>query len=142
MASCIVPGADGCVTFKAAATVTNAMVGHAMKLTTTAWTVNVADADGDLVVGVLMNKTSSTAGDDARVFTLAGGIVPVMIGAAVTSIGQQLTCDASGHFIMCTDGDICLAIALETGTTDGQMIMALWTSPFHVADESFYRQGS
>ena len=141
MATCQVPGADGCVTFKAASTLTTAMVGHAVKLTA-AMTVGPGDADGDLVVGVLMNKPSSTAGDDARVFTMAGGIVPVMIGAAVTAVGTELTCDASGHFITATNGDVMFAKALETGTTDGQMIMALWCVPTVVASITVYLTGS
>lgn len=134
MASYQVPGADGCISFKTASDL-SACQYHGVKLSA-ADTVAIADANGDGIVGVLMNKP--TSGEEARIFTTQGGKVVLYAGAAITAVKKLLTTDASGHWIMASDGDIVAAYATQTAGAAGDVIEAVWIGPHYCADISKY----
>ena len=133
MASLQVP-TEGTVTFKAYADLSTYQ--YCFVKLSSSMTVTYADANGDLGVGILVNKPTA-AGYDADVFTLVGGICPVRAGAAF-SYGQLLTADADGEAIAASDNDTVMAIALESAGAADDIVECMIISPRTCSNVSYY----
>lgn len=83
------------------------------------YTVNIATAAGDAVVGVQDDIPFNAAG--AQVAIRFGGTAEVMAGAAVAA-GAKVMPDASGRAITATTGLDYHGIALEAATAVGDLI--------------------
>lgn len=141
MATTLLPDAEGCIDFKCATDLSAAQY-HGVKLSA-AMTVAIADADGDLLVGVLLNAPNgSTNNTTAKVFTQVGGIVPAYAGAAISTVGTPVTTDASGHFIGASDGDIIVGYAYTTAGAAGDLFNLYFSGPQHESNVSIYTTGS
>lgn len=96
--------------------------GYAMKYDTSGLAAVQASA-GAKCIGVLVaNPTLPTSSANAASIAKLGGVVPVVIGAAVTR-GDLLGLDSSGRFITYSSGQY-VGMAAQTGTAAGQLIEA------------------
>ena len=139
MASYQVPGADGCTSWKTASDLSSYQY-HVVQLSA-AKTAGVGVANGDLTIGILMNKP--TSGQAARVFTQAGGICKVVAGDAIAVVGSPLCAETTtADLIIASDNDIIIGYALETAGAAGDVIEMLMISPYHCADVSYFTTGA
>lgn len=103
--------------------------------------VTIGNANGDLLLGALMNKPGA-AGEPAKIHTLPGSIVTLYAGAAITA-PTFLTTDASGHFITTTtETDVVVAISMEDAGAAGDLIRAYWIGINAGADISRWTSGA
>lgn len=133
-----VPGADGCTSWKTATDCSSYQY-HVMQISA-AKTAGIGEANGDLSIGILQNKP--TSGIAARVATQYGMICKAYAGAAITPVGSQLASDGDGHIILAVDNDIVIAHAVETAGAAGDIIEVLLVPPHHVANVSYFVDGS
>lgn len=140
MAITLHPGADGCITLKAAADLSTYQY-HAVKISA-AETVNLESAGhGVLAIGVLMNKPSH-AGDDAKVMVQPGHVVPMVCTSAIT-FGTVITSDSSGHAVTTTtETDVVYGVAIDTTVAAGDLVSVLWTGLQFAADITRWTAGS
>ena len=89
---------------------------HAVKLGTTGY-LEVCGA-GEASIGILKDNNLGTAAQPIASQVAVIGVHNAIYGAAVSSYLAALTPDASGHLITATTGDVVVAYALETGTTN------------------------
>ena len=140
MAVSRVPDAEGCIDFKCA-TDLSACQYHLVKLSA-ANTVAIADANGDAVVGILMNAPNgSTSGTNpnnttAKVGCIPGYVYPCYAGAAVAAVYTALVPDGSGHAIGASDNDVVCAVNLTTAGASGDLMDVMWRTPDTVSNVS------
>ena len=89
---------------------------HAVKLGTTGY-LEVCGA-GEASIGILKDNNLGTATQPIASQVAVIGVHNAIYGAAVSSYLTALTPDASGHLVTATTGDVVVAYALETGTTN------------------------
>lgn len=89
---------------------------HAVKLGSTGH-IEVCGA-GEASIGILKDNNLGTAAQPMASQVAVIGVHNAIYGAAVGSYLTALTPDASGHLITATVGDVVVAYALETGTTN------------------------
>lgn len=89
---------------------------HAVKLGSTGY-LEVCGA-GEASIGILKDNNLGTAAQPIASQVAVIGVHNAIYGAAVSSYLAALTPDASGHLITATTGDVVVAYALETGTTN------------------------
>lgn len=80
--------------------------------------IEIGEGNTDLLVGVLQNKPASGG---AALYRFAG-TTKIVAGGAVT-LGDYITCKSDGRALTTTtDKDVIVGRALETCTTDGDII--------------------
>ena len=118
-----IPIVGGAVsTFKAEATLATKQFYFA-EMGTAADEVDLCDNAGDLVLGVIQNKPAAGEAVQLRCY----GVSKVVASGAITR-GARVGTDASGKAVTkSADADLVAGIALETSTTDGDLIAVLLT---------------
>jgi hypothetical protein len=132
--------AEGCTPFVAYEDLSTYQFCFVKLYSTSNARVDYAGLLGTLGVGVLQNKPVA-AGEPAAVFTKVGGICPVRAGDAFT-IGQLLCSDADGEAVAAADGDVALAIAMDSAGAADDIVPVMIISPQYMADVSMYATGS
>lgn len=117
------------ISFLAAADLSAAQY-HIMRIANGVDRVNIASEDvHNSMIGVLQNKPAA-AGRGAAIGHSGEG--KVVAGAAISSAGIFFTTNGSGRAIAATSGDMIAGRVLETATADGDVIRALYMTPFRL----------
>jgi len=92
--------------------------------------VELIDENDETPIGVIVHGTNT--GEKSSIAIASGGLagtVKVKLGAAVTTVGQDLEINSGGNFIPASGaGSIVCAQALETGVT-GELVEAVLFKP-------------
>lgn len=83
--------------------------------------VSVANADTDVIIGVLYGGLPTTAAGEA-VAVAVSGKVKVRAGAALATTGIQVTSDATGRVQAAIAGDRPAGILMSTAAGAGEMV--------------------
>lgn len=134
------PSREGTISYNCSTDLSAAQY-HAVKLSG-ANTVAIADADGDLAVGILMNKPDGTYITTAEVGCVPGHSYPAYAGEALATVGTPVTADASGHIIAASDNDVVFGTTETTAGAAADIVQIKFNTPYVCSNVSIVTTGS